>query len=177
MPASLALRYGTDHDAQALAEFAAKAFSDTYRESDDPTDIASYVAEHFNVPAVSSVLRDPACTTLLAESAKRIAGYAVLKFAEAPRCVTSPSPIELARLYLGIEFIGQGLGTQLMRAAHAEARRLGGETLWLGVYDRNVRAVQFYERFGFRKVGNKEFLFGGRIYIDPIFSVSVLDDA
>jgi GNAT superfamily N-acetyltransferase len=177
MPALLALRYGTDQDAQALAEFAAKAFSDTYRELDDATDIASYVAEHFNAPAVSNVLRDPACTTLLAESAKRIAGYAVLKRAEAPRCVTGPSPIELARLYLGVEFMGQGFGAQLMRAVHAEARRLGGETLWLGVYDRNVHAVRFYERFGFRRAGNKEFLFGGRIYIDPIYSVLVRDDA
>jgi ribosomal protein S18 acetylase RimI-like enzyme len=31
----------------------------------------------------------------------------------------------------------------------------------LGVYDRNVRAVRFYEKFGFTKRGGREFLFGG----------------
>lgn len=177
MAAPFALRYGTDQDASALAAFAAQAFADTYRDLDDPKDIADYVAEHFSVAAVSAVLRDPAFTTLLAESAGRIAGYAVLKSAEAPRCVTGPDAIELARFYLGAEFIGQGLGTRLMREVHAQASRLGGKTLWLGVYDRNVRAIQFYERCGFLQVGGKEFLFGGRIYIDPLYAAPVRDDA
>jgi diamine N-acetyltransferase len=56
---------------------------------------------------------------------------------------------------------------------HAEAARRGAQTLWLGVYDRNVRAVSFYERFGFTKVGGREFLFGGRVYIDPIYAAAV----
>uniref|UniRef100_UPI00197B6D86 GNAT family N-acetyltransferase n=1 Tax=Piscinibacter defluvii TaxID=1796922 RepID=UPI00197B6D86 len=177
MPAPIVLRYATAQDAPELAEFAAKAFSDTYRDLDDPKDIADYVAEHFNVPAVTSVLRDEACTTLLATLAGKIVGYAVLKSAEPPACVAGPKPIELARLYVGDDFLGQGLGSQVMRAVHAEARRQSSKTLWLGVYDRNVRAVAFYERSGFRKVGGKEFLFGGRIYVDPIYSSRVQSDA
>lgn len=60
-----------------------------------------------------------------------------------------------------------------MLAVQEEARRLGAATLWLSVYDRNVRAVTFYERFGFTRVGGKEFLFGGRVYIDPVYAAPV----
>jgi ribosomal protein S18 acetylase RimI-like enzyme len=50
---------------------------------------------------------------------------------------------------------------------------MGGRTVWLGVYDRNVRAVAFYERQGFRQVGTREFEFGGRIYVDPVMARSL----
>ena len=54
--------------------------------------------------------------------------------------------------------------------------RQGAGTLWLGVYDRNVRAVEFYRRFGFAQVGVSEFLFGGRIYSDPIYAAAVPEE-
>ena len=174
-PASVTLRRASIEDAATLAAFASKAFTDTYRATDDPAEIADYVAEHLNAQAIAEVIRDRASIVLLAELGHRLVGYAVLKSAETPSCVAGTKPIELARFYLGEEFIGKGIGSSLMRLVQREALRLGARTLWLSVYDRNVRAVRFYERFGFAKVGGKEFLFGGRIYIDPVYSVA-LDD-
>ena len=169
-PGSLALRRASLEDAAALASFASQAFSDTYAGLDDPDEIADYVAEHFNPEAIAKVILDKVAIALLAEIGRELAGYAVLKSAEAPACVTGAKPVELARLYLGQGFIGKGIGTRLMLLVRDEARRLGARTLWLSVYERNVRAVRFYERFGFARVGGKEFLFGGRVYIDPVYS-------
>ena len=173
MPSNLAIRPAVPEDAPRLAAFAAQAFSHTYRGLDDPQEIADYVAEHFQPAVMAAVIADPACTTLLAWLGEQLAGYAIVKAAPVPACVTGPDPVWLWRLYLGEGFIGQGLGARLMRAVHAEARRRDKATLWLSVYDRNVRAVEFYERFGFAKVGGKEFLFGGRIYVDPIYAAAV----
>lgn len=159
-----------------MAAFGAQAFADTYRELSDAQEIADYVAEHFRPEVMAAVIGDPACTTLLIQVGERLAGYAIVKDEPAPDCVTGAKPLHLWRLYLGQAFIGQGLGVRLMHEVHAQARRQGAQTLWLGVYDRNVRAVQFYERFGFAKVGGQEFLFGGRIYIDPVYAVPVLQE-
>lgn len=167
------IRHATPEDAPLLAVFAAQAFTETYRELSDAQEIADYVAEHFQPQVLSAVIADPACTVLLAWVGAQLAGYAILKDEPAPGCVTGPAPLKLWRIYLGAGFIGQGLGAQLMRAVHAGARSRGARTLWLGVYDRNVRAVQFYERFGFAKVGGQEFLFGGQIYIDPVYAAAV----
>jgi diamine N-acetyltransferase len=173
MPTPPDIRFATAADAPQLAAFAAQALTDTYRGLDDPQEIADYVAEHFPPGVVAGVIGDPACSTLLARVGDQLAGYAVVRAEPAPACVTGPAPLQLWRLYLGEGFIGQGLGARLMRAVHAEAARRGAQTLWLGVYDRNVRAVSFYERFGFTKVGGREFLFGGRVYIDPIYAAAV----
>jgi len=131
------------------------------------------VAKHFHRDAVAGVICDPNTSLLLTEVSSQLAGYAQLSCSEAPPCVTGPDPLELVRLYLGASYIGHGHGAALMHAVHAEATRLGGRTLWLGVYDRNLRAVRFYERFGFVKVGGKEFEFGRRLYIDPIYAAPV----
>ncbi|HEY9107888.1 MAG TPA: GNAT family N-acetyltransferase [Roseateles sp.] len=164
----------TPADAAALAAFAAQAFADTYRGLDDEQEIADYVAEHFRPEVLAAVIANPACTTLLARVDGQLAGYAILRDKPAPACVTTGEPLQLWRLYLGQRFIGQGLGARLMAAVQAEARRRGAGTLWLGVYDRNVRAVEFYRRFGFAQVGTDQFLFGGRLYDDPIYAAAVL---
>jgi len=177
MPPPVNVRQATQADASTLATFASAAFWDTYRDIDEPGDIAAYVAEHFTPDVISEVIADPRCTTLLAELDSALVGYAVIARSTHPGCVRGPAPIELSRLYLAREHIGRGHGARLMLAVHAEARRQGAQTVWLGVYDRNVRAVQFYERFGFTKVGGKEFLFGGHVYIDPIYAAPVRADA
>lgn len=170
----LTIRRAAPADAATLAPFAAAAFWDTYRDIDDADDIASYVAKHLTAEELSRVMQQPGSTTLVAETAQDVAGYAILTWSEAPPCVAGERPIELARLYLGQAFIGQGHGLRLMQALHQEAAAQGARTMWLGVYDRNLRAVRFYERFGFAKVGGKEFLFGGKVYIDPIYAAPVL---
>lgn len=173
MNPQIAVRYGAPPEAPALSALASKAFRDTYRGLDSEQDIADYVDKHLDVAAFDEVLRDPQRTTLLADVAQRLAGYAVLRRAPGPACVAGPSPIELERFYLTVEYIGRGLGAQFMSAVCAKALRQGARTIWLGVYDRNVRAVAFYERCGFRQVGSKEFPSGGRIYLDPIYAVDL----
>jgi ribosomal protein S18 acetylase RimI-like enzyme len=177
MQPDLTIRYATAEDAPALAKLATDAFRDTHRPLDDPDEIEEYVAANFCLGVVAAFIEDPSSIVLLAVSSGKLVGYAHLKLSQALPCVSGPDPIELSRLYLAQGTIGKGIGAQLMRAVHAEARRHNRKTVWLSVYDRNVRAVEFYRKFGFVEVGKKRFPFGGRVYMDPVLSAPVPDDA
>jgi GNAT superfamily N-acetyltransferase len=168
--APLQLRRATVDDAERLARLGARTFRDTYRGLDDPQDIEAYVGEHFTPARVAAQLRRPASVTLLAQCGDEDAGYLQVAVSEAPACVEGPAPVELVRLYLREEWIGGGHGTRMMRAAEAEALRLQGRTLWLGVYEKNLRAVAFYRRCGFEQVGTHDFLFAGVVYADPVMA-------
>jgi len=55
-----------------------------------------------------------------------------------------------------------------MRASLREARSRDCQTLWLSVYAENRNAGAFYAAMGFVEIGTRDFLFGGRIYNDPV---------
>ena len=58
--------------------------------------------------------------------------------------------------------IGTGVGAALLRAGIDEAIRAGRDGMWLRVWERNERAIRFYERFGFNTCGTIEFeMIGG----------------
>ncbi len=164
-------------DASNLAELATRTFRDTYSLMSDPVEVEDYIRTNFTAKLLEEQIADDSATFLLGSVADRSIGYAHVRLSVAPACVAGPDPIELSRLYLERAFHGQGYGSALMRASLREARARNGQTLWLSVYSENIKARAFYVAMGFLEIGARDFLFGGRIYNDPVMSRAIPDDA
>ena len=162
----LTIRRGTLEDAELLSELGARTFSETFAADNTPEDLAAYVATWFNVAQQTSELEDPASIFLIAEVDERAAGYAMLRDGEPEKGVEGVNPIELVRLYVSRDWLGRGVGEQLMRACIDEARQAGHETIWLGVWERNARAQAFYRKWNFRAVGEHMFQLGSDLQRD-----------
>ena len=162
----LTIRRGAVEDAVLLSELGARTFSETFAADNTPADLAAYLATNFNVEQQTAELEDPASTFLIAEVDGRAAGYAKLHDGKPEKCVEGTNPIELVRLYVLREWLGRGIGEQLMRACLDEARRAGHETIWLGVWERNGRAHAFYRKWNFRPVGEHVFQLGSDLQRD-----------
>lgn len=168
------IRAATADDGAALVALARRSFFEAYCETDDHGVIDEYCTRNFTRERFASILADPRSRVLLADDgAGGLAGYAQLADSAPPGCVRGAHPIELVRLYLAREWIGRGLGAALMLKSIDEARRLGGRTLWLGVYERNERAMAFYTRFGMRVAGTKPWEWGGEIFQDPVMERAI----
>jgi GNAT superfamily N-acetyltransferase len=171
--APLRLRQATSADARALAAFAAECFVDTFGADNTPEDMASYVAESFGEAQQLAELRDAACTVLLAERDGALGGYALLRDGATPAGasrVPLDRPIEIARLYAGRRWIGTGVGAALMQACLDVAAARGRDWIWLGVWERNARAIAFYARWGFTDVGSQHFQLGADRQTDRIMA-------
>jgi ribosomal protein S18 acetylase RimI-like enzyme len=175
--AGLEIRHASPEDAQLLADLSASTFRETYSANNDPDEVERHIASNFSVPQIRVQIEDPASSVLLASVGGEPLGYALLAIGTAPACVHGPSPIELVRIYLARQIIGQGHGSALLRASLGEGERLGRETIWLGVWEENTRACAFYERWGFVRVGTYEFLFGGKSYDDLVMARPIRSDA
>ena len=169
------IRIATVDDVPLLCRLGAATFRETYRAISDPREVDEYADEHFTPDKVAAWFRKPCTRTLLVFDGDEAAGYAHLRHAKVPACVADRKAIELSRLYLLGTVQGSGLGGATMAAALAQARELEARTVWLGAYDRNVRALAFYARHGFVQVGTHEFEFGGRIYADPVLTRAIAD--
>jgi ribosomal protein S18 acetylase RimI-like enzyme len=155
-------------DARLLAELGARTFQDTFAVGTKPEDMTAYLSAAFGEGVQAAELADTASIFFVAETDGVASGYAKLHAGEAEACVTGQKPIELARLYVGREWFGRGVGAELMRACVEEARRLGYLTMWLGVWEHNTRAQAFYRKWGFRVVGSHVFPVGSDPQIDLI---------
>jgi GNAT superfamily N-acetyltransferase len=157
---SFVTRLASATDAEALADLAARAFRDTFAADNRPEDIALHVARSFGPDQQRAEIVDSAVRTVLVEQDARLVAYAQVRNSSAPPCVHGSRPVELWRFYIDRPWIGRGVAQGLMETVCSEARGLGGETVWLGVWERNPRALAFYGKCGFVDVGAHVFAVG-----------------
>jgi diamine N-acetyltransferase len=169
------VRPATIEDAAALSRLGAATFRETFERDNTPEDMARYLAEAFTPEQQAAEIADPNSVVLLAEHAtgssdSALVGYAHLACGEPPEAVRGPAPLELKRLYVARGWHGRGVAQALMDDAIAAAGARGAQTLWLGVWEHNSRAVAFYEKYGFRRVGEHPFLLGADKQTDWILA-------
>lgn len=171
------VRPATIADAARLSRLGATTFRETFEGENTPEDIARYLAESFTPEKQAAEIGDPAGAVLLAErdlaGSAELVGYAHLVSGPPPAAVQGASPLELKRLYVARAWHGQGVAQALMDAAIDAARARGAGTLWLGVWERNPRAVAFYAKYGFTRVGEHTFMLGGDAQTDWLLARSL----
>ena len=157
---SVTVRPAGPADAAWLAALAERTFRETYTVHNTPENMERYVAGHFGQAIQAAELQNPAMTIIVAEVDGRPAGYAQLLRSAPPPAVTTPAPLEVLRFYVDRPWHGQGVAQALMAATVEAARTAGARTLWLGVWERNERAIAFYRKSGFAEVGTQTFVLG-----------------
>jgi len=74
------------------------------------------------------------------------------------------SPLEITTLYVQPRHQSSGRGAALLHRALDHCRSLGGESAWLKVAAENGRAIDFYLRRGFNKIGSTDFVIADKAY-------------
>jgi ribosomal protein S18 acetylase RimI-like enzyme len=169
------MRRGTLQDAELLAELGARTFSETFAVDNTPQNMAAYLATAFTPTQLAADLADPRCVFLIAEGEGTAVGYAMLRSGAAPEQVTGNRPIELVRLYVSRASLGSGVGAALMQACIELSRQRGHETIWLGVWEHNLRAQEFYRKWNFHEVGTHVFQLGEDAQTDLLMQRKILE--
>lgn len=169
----IVIRNARPSDAERLASLAARTFCDTYAADNDPEDLALHLHRSFSVTQQVAELEDPDVRALLAEIDGQDVAFAQFRRGSTPPCVHGLNPREIWRFYVDRPWIGRGIAQSLMEAVRAEAVTLGGQTLWLGVWERNSRAISFYQKCGFEDVGSHVFQLGKTMQTDRVLVYSL----
>lgn len=165
------IRPATADDAGALAALAAVTFPLACPPSASPEDITSHLANTLSEWHFRMYLGDPDVTVLVINAEGALRGYSLLvnRPAEDPdvsSVLTLTPSVELSKCYVHPEHHGLGAAAELMHASLEAAAETGGKGVWLGVNSQNTRAIRFYGKSGFRKVGTKSFRLGNSVEHD-----------
>ena len=162
------IRRAAPADAGALAEFCARTFRETYEPHNTETDMALHLRTHFTEEIQRGEILDAEAAMLVAEHEGALAAYVKVRRGDAPVCVCAARPVEVQRFYVDRPWQGRGLAYRMMEAARQSGVALGADTLWLGVWERNPRAIAFYTRCGFADVGGWTFTLGKDVQQDRV---------
>jgi len=166
---TLFLKTASANDAALIADFARHTFEAAFGPDNDPEDMRTYLDACFSIKQIKNELKNPDVRYLLAYADNLLAGYVKLEAGPPPDYDAALKPVQLSRIYVAPNLLGNGVGTQLMQLTLKECRRLGYASVWLGVWDQNLRAHQFYERCGYKKIGKKSFILGNDKQADTVY--------
>lgn len=148
-------------DASALSELAERTFRDTFAAANTREDMDLHCRTYYGEAIQAGEIANPAMVTLLSEDGGSLVGFAQLRWGGAPDCVLARAPGEIQRLYVASDWHGKGVAQELMQACIETMRAHSSDVVWLGVWERNPRAISFYTKFGFAEVGDHVFAVGG----------------
>ncbi len=168
------MRDATVADAARLADFGARTFASTYEHANDPAETAAHVARKFSEEKQRAEIEDPTRHMLVVEVDGMLAAYALVQHpSPCPVTWTDGPTAELERIYVDTPWKGRGLADALMEAILEKAAAVGAESIWLGVWEENPRAIRFYERHGYREVGTTVFVYGNDPQTDKVLARAV----
>lgn len=158
---SQSVRKAAPSDAIALATLAERTFRETFAWANTAQDMEDHCRRSYGECIQATEIQDRSIITLVAECQACLAGYLQARFAASvPSCVEGSTPGEIHRLYVSGEYHGLGLAQALMNAGVIALQERGCDVAWLGVWERNPRAIAFYHKLGFREVGEHVFRLG-----------------
>jgi ribosomal protein S18 acetylase RimI-like enzyme len=143
-----------------LLPVAKKTFFDAYAHLSSPDDFNAYSNAAFNEEKLLSELNNPNSSFYFAMIGNAPAGYLKLNYGDAQKEFQDGNAMEAERLYVLKEHHNKQIGKQLLQFAIQIARDKNLQYIWLSVWDKNLRAIRFYERNNFKITDTHTFPFG-----------------
>jgi ribosomal protein S18 acetylase RimI-like enzyme len=170
---NLQIRLAKLEDLAALQTIGRKTFAETFEAGNSEENLASYLAEGFSAEKLSAELANTYSHFYFAETNGQVLGYLKVNTGEAQTENQDPSALEIERIYVLQEFHGKEVGQKLYLKALSIAHEQNAPYIWLGVWEKNPRAIRFYEKQGFVEFGEHIFQLGDDAQRDVLMKLNL----
>ena len=160
MNQNILFRPCTQDDLDVLQDFSRRTYFETFAEQNTPENMATYLDDAFETEKLRRELEDANSAFYFLYCGETLAGYLKLNEAPAQTDLHDSDSLEIERIYVAKEFQGKGLGRRLMTYAISAAMQRGKAFVWLGVWEKNTKALAFYRKNGFYPIGTHTFVMG-----------------
>lgn len=150
-------------DLAQLQKIGKTTFAETFTEHNTKEDLDKYLEESFSNETLTAELTNPHSSFYFAEIEHNVVGYLKINFSASQTELKDNEALEIERIYVLQAFHGKKLGQALYEKAIQIAKEKKVQYLWLGVWEKNNKAIQFYKKNGFVqfdthifKLGNDE---------------------
>jgi diamine N-acetyltransferase len=150
----------TINDIDQLQKIGRRTFYETFSTSNTEENMQKYLEEVFSIEKITTELYDENAEFYFATLDKKVIGYLKLNFGQSQTELKDEKALEIERIYVLKEFHGKRVGQILYDKAIEIAKQKNTEFVWLGVWEENPRAINFYKKNGFVEFDKHRFKLG-----------------
>lgn len=158
----------TVDDLTTLKKVGYDTFYETFHAQNKPENLDNYLKRAFTDEKLLAELNQPHSVFYFIYYKGQVAGYLKVNLYEAQSEPMGDEACEIERIYLLNQYQGLGLGKLLYDKALEIAKENGKQKIWLGVWEKNERAIAFYQRLGFIQTAAHSFYMGDEEQVDFI---------
>jgi ribosomal protein S18 acetylase RimI-like enzyme len=146
---NIILKRVNPEDLAKLQHIGRQTFLEAFAAANTEENMTHYLSEGFSTEKLSTELHDAHSEFYFACLGEKVIGYLKVNFGPSQTDLKDDKSLEIERIYVLKEFHGQQVGQMLFNKAIQIAKQRHADYVWLGVWEHNPRAIQFYKKNGF----------------------------
>lgn len=172
---NISLKKATINDVEQLQSIGVQTFQETFSAKNTEEDMQKYLAEAFTIEKLTAELNNKNTAFYFATINNKVIGYLKLNFGQSQTELQDHDALEIERIYVLSEFHGKNVGQLLYTKAIEIAKQNHAKYVWLGVWEENLRAINFYKKNGFIEFHKHIFKLGNDEQTDIMMKLELKD--
>jgi ribosomal protein S18 acetylase RimI-like enzyme len=156
-----------------IRKLSIETFVETFAPVNKAENMEAYVESSFSEKKLINELNNKNSQFFIAYVDDIPVGYLKVNIGNSQTELKEHDGLEVERIYVQKDYHGKDVGQELFNKALEIARDLNMKYIWLGVWEQNFRAVKFYERNGFKRIGEHEFRLGDDVQMDLMMKLEL----
>lgn len=150
----------TSSDIEILQKIGRQTFFETFSQSNTEDNMKKYLEDGFSAKKLADELAHKHSEFYFALDGQEAIGYLKLNTGDAQTEVQEIESLEIERIYVLQNYHGKKVGQILYEKAIEVAITRKSKYVWLGVWEENPRAINFYKKNGFEEFDKHIFILG-----------------
>lgn len=160
MEKTIQIRVAGIQDAGLITEIARKTFMETYGEMNTPENMEAYLQSQFSDEKIKEEMESRHSRFFLAYLDEIPVAFTKVRDDRKAKKLEHIKALEIQRIYVLQEYQGFSLGKAMLDMIKGLAHKEGYQTIWLQVWQKNSKAIRFYQKAGFMVFETASFLLG-----------------
>jgi ribosomal protein S18 acetylase RimI-like enzyme len=146
---NILIKRTTTNDIDQLQKIGVQTFFETFSTWNTEENLKKYLDDGFSFDKLTSELANRNSEFYFASLDDKVIGYLKINFGQAQTELQDDKAIEIERIYVLKDFHGKNVGQLLYSKAIQVSIQKNAKYVWLGVWEENSRAINFYKKNGF----------------------------
>lgn len=147
-------------DVETIQTIGRETFFEAFAHLNTEADMKKYLDDSFNLEQIGKEMNNPESSFFIACESEQPIAYLKLNTGKAQTELHDENALEIERIYVKAAYQGKQIGQLLYQTALSIAQTEQRPFIWLGVWEHNLKAINFYSKHGFAEFGRHIFMLG-----------------